>query len=153
VYIYNIPVTSWSSLKQLQDSETRRFWLSCLLVNLGTVNCKNDILSIENESIMKNEMIIWKKFYLKTLLATAWLRRLVTGPSPQSHPNQSMSDLWWTKWHWERHNWRDHHHLAQANSTLGQNKALTLSDSGSTITPNLEQILLPTFTFLNLICF
>jgi hypothetical protein len=29
-----------------------------------------------------------------------WLRRLVAGPG--SCPVQSMWDLWWTKWHWDR---------------------------------------------------
>jgi hypothetical protein len=37
--------------------------------------------------------------------AVPWLRRLVAGLSPWRPsllPVQSMWDLWWTKWHWER---------------------------------------------------
>jgi hypothetical protein len=37
--------------------------------------------------------------------AVPWLRRLVAGLSPGrpgSHPNQSMWDLWWTEWYWDR---------------------------------------------------
>jgi hypothetical protein len=37
--------------------------------------------------------------------AVPWLRRLVAGLSPRSPvslPGQSMWDLWWTKWHWDR---------------------------------------------------
>jgi hypothetical protein len=37
--------------------------------------------------------------------AMPWLRRLVAGLSlrwPGFAPGQSMWDLWWTKWHWDR---------------------------------------------------
>jgi hypothetical protein len=35
------------------------------------------------------------------LLAVPWLRRLVASPSPR-RPGQSMWDMWWAKWHWDR---------------------------------------------------
>jgi hypothetical protein len=41
----------------------------------------------------------------KRLRVVSWLRLLVAGLSPRRlgfDPGQSMWDLWWTKWHWDR---------------------------------------------------
>jgi hypothetical protein len=37
-------------------------------------------------------------------LAVPWLRWLLVSHhgGPGSHPDQSIWDLWWTKWHWDR---------------------------------------------------
>jgi hypothetical protein len=42
---------------------------------------------------------------LNIAIAVQWLRRLVAGLTPRRPgfaPGQSMWDLWWTEWHWDR---------------------------------------------------
>jgi hypothetical protein len=50
---------------------------------------------------------VWRRMVRSnwTMRAVPWLRRLVAGLSPRRSGlilGQSMWDLWWTKWHWDR---------------------------------------------------
>jgi hypothetical protein len=51
-------------------------------------------------------MIIAQSVSRYWIWTVPWLRRLVAGLSPQrpgfDPGGQSMWDLWWTKWHWDR---------------------------------------------------